>query len=42
MFESVSDMLLYAAAGATGGFIYWAARRHGQVFRMLWTLILKS
>jgi hypothetical protein len=32
MFESVRDLALYAAAGAAGGLIYWAARNHGQVF----------
>ena len=41
MFDSLMDVLLYAAAGATGGFIYWAARTHGQIFTQLWALISK-
>jgi hypothetical protein len=41
MFENWIDVLLYAAAGATGGFIYWAARTHGQVFTALWAMIYK-
>jgi hypothetical protein len=32
MFDNLSDVALYAAAGAIGGLIYWAARNHGQVF----------
>jgi hypothetical protein len=41
MLESWTDVLLYAAAGGAGGFIYWAARHHGEVFTALWARILK-
>lgn len=35
MFDSVYDFALYAAAGAAGGLIYWAAREHGKIFSEL-------
>jgi hypothetical protein len=35
MFDSFRDLAIYAAAGAAGGFIYWAMRNHGQVWRDL-------
>ena len=35
MFDSARDLALYAAAGAAGGLIYWAAREHGQIFSSL-------
>jgi hypothetical protein len=35
MFDSVRDLALFAAAGAAGGLMYWAARQHGQIFSSL-------
>ena len=32
MFDNLRDIAVYAAAGATGGAIYWAMRNHGQVW----------
>jgi hypothetical protein len=36
MFESSWDLIRFAAAGAAGGLIYWAARNHGDVFSAMW------
>lgn len=32
MAETWMEALRLAAAGASGGLIYWAAREHGQIF----------
>ena len=36
MFESSLDLIRFAAAGAAGGLIFWAARNHGDVFGAMW------
>jgi hypothetical protein len=36
MFESSLDLIRFAAAGAAGGLIYWAARNHGEAFSAMW------
>lgn len=41
MFESGFDVVVLAGAGALGGFIYWAARNHGEVWVRLWAFISK-
>ena len=41
MAETWMEALRLAAAGATGGLIYWAARDHGQIFAYVRKRVIK-
>jgi hypothetical protein len=39
--ETLIEAARLAACGATGGLIYWAAREHGQIFKLAWKRIAR-